>query len=73
MNQLLSPPSGLGIPDAYFNNLVNEVFYTKYQKYGDGANADIRRCSVTKAWHNTAEDLLDKLEQAQLSATARRQ
>ena len=30
MNQLLSRRQDLGIPDAYFNNLVNDVFYTKY-------------------------------------------
>jgi serine/threonine-protein kinase len=74
MNQLLSRRQGLGIPDAYFNNLVNEVFYTKYPEVrGRTLTLTSEDVALRKAWHNTAEDLLDKLEQAQLSATARRQ
>lgn len=74
MNQLLSRRQGLGIPDAYFNNLVNEVFYTKYPEVrGRTLTLTSKDVALRKAWHNTAEDLLDKLEQAQLSATARRQ
>jgi serine/threonine-protein kinase len=74
MNKLLSRRQDLGIPDAYFNNLVNDVFYTKYPEVrGRTLTLKPEDAALRKAWHNTAEDLLDKLEQAQLSATARRQ
>ncbi|HEY9834579.1 MAG TPA: hypothetical protein V6D26_28775, partial [Stenomitos sp.] len=74
MSQLLSRRQSLGIPDAYFNHLVNDVFYTKYpQVRGRTLTLKSEDATLRKAWHNTAEDLLDKLEQAQLSATARRQ
>lgn len=74
MNKLLSRRQDLGIPDAYFNNLVNDVFYTKYPEVrGRTLTLKSEDAALRKAWHNTAEDLLDKLEQAQLSATARRQ
>ncbi|WP_041781047.1 serine/threonine-protein kinase [Allocoleopsis franciscana] len=74
MNQLLSRRQDLGIPDAYFNNLVNDVFYTKYPEVrGRTLTLKPEDAALRKAWHNTAEDLLDKLEQAQLSAAARRQ
>lgn len=74
MNQLLSRRQDLDIPDAYFNNLVNDVFYTKYPEVkGRTLTLKPEDATLRKAWHNTAEDLLDKLEQAQLSAAARRQ
>jgi serine/threonine-protein kinase len=74
MNQLLSRRQDLGISDAYFNNLVNDVFYRKYPEVqGRTLTLKPEDATLRKAWHNTAEDLLDKLEQAQLSATARRQ
>lgn len=72
--QLLNRRQELGISLAYFNELVNNSFYSKHPEVRGrtltlkGEDADLR-----KEWHNTAEDLLDKLEQAQLSAAARRQ
>lgn len=74
MNQLVSRRQQLGIPDAYFNRLVNEVFYDQHPEVrGRTLTLNPDDAALRKAWHNTAEDLLDKLEQAQLSTTASRQ
>jgi serine/threonine-protein kinase len=73
MDKLLSRRQDLAIPDAYFNNLVNDLFYAKHPEVkGRTLSLKPEDAALRKEWHNTAEDLLDKLEQAQLSATARR-
>ena len=74
MNQLVSRRQQLSIPDAYFNTLVNELFYDKHPEVrGRTLSLNPDDAALRKAWQNTAEELLDKLEQAQLSTTARRQ
>jgi serine/threonine-protein kinase len=72
--QLLSRRQELGVSNAYFNKLVNTTFYSKHpEARGRTLTLKTEDADLRKEWHNTAEDLLDKLEQAQLSATARRQ
>ena len=72
--QLLSRRQELGISNAYFNKIVNIAFYSKHPE-ARGRTLTLKRedADLRKEWHNTAENLLDKLEQAQLSAAARRQ
>ena len=72
-DKLLSRRNDLGIPNAYFNTLVNESFYTKHpEARGRTLTTKPEDATLRHAWYNTAEVLLDKLEQAQLSASARR-
>ena len=73
-DKLLSRRQELEIPKTYFNNLVNESFYTKHpEARGRTLTMKPEDANLRNAWYNTAEGLLDKLEQAQLSASARRQ
>jgi serine/threonine-protein kinase len=62
----------LGIKPRFFNALVNEQFYAKHP--------EVRRRSLKnnpeddnlrQEWYTSAEELLDQLQQAQLSAAAR--
>ncbi len=72
--QLLSRRKGLEIPDGFFNQFVNESFYAQHPEVrGRSLTMNPEDAALRNDWYNTAEDLLDTLEQAQLSAEARRQ
>jgi serine/threonine protein kinase len=74
MDKLLSRRQNLEIPDAYFNTLVNNLFYAQHPEVrGRVLTLKPEDASLRREWHKTAEELLDKLEQAQLSVAARRQ
>ncbi len=74
IEQLLRRRQALNLSDAYFNRLVNDEFYRQHPEVrGRTLTLNPEDTPLREAWHNTAEDLLDKLEQAQLSATVRRQ
>ncbi len=71
-NKLLRRRQALGIKPRFFNSLVNDQFYAKHPEVrglslkNDPENADLRQ-----EWYRSAEELLDQLQQAQLSAAAR--
>lgn len=72
--QLLSRRQKLEIPEGFFNQFVNELFYAKHPEVrGRSLTMKPEDAALRKDWYNTAKDLLDKLEQVQLSAQARRQ
>jgi serine/threonine-protein kinase len=72
-NQILSRRNDLEIPEAFFNEVVNELFYAQHPEVrGRNLTLSSEDAALREAWQNTAEDLLDKLEQAQLSEAARR-
>jgi serine/threonine-protein kinase len=71
-NNLLSRRKNLGITAGFFNTLVNESFYANHPELNRRPlTSSSKDAALRKKWHNTAVDLLDKLEQAQLSAAAR--
>ncbi|MEW6491984.1 MAG: serine/threonine-protein kinase [Cyanobacteriota bacterium] len=74
IDQLLSRRQDLEIPEGFFNQFVNESFYAKHpEARGRSLTMNPEDAALRNDWYNTAKDLLDKLEQAQLSAEARRQ
>lgn len=71
-NNLLSRRKNLGITAGFFNTLVNESFYANHPELNRRAlTSSSKDAALRNQWHKTAVDLLDKLEQAQLSAAAR--
>lgn len=73
VGNIVSRRQQLEIPEAFFNLTVNRIFYAK--------NPDLNNRSLTandsdntlrQEWNSIGEDLLNKLEQANLSSKARR-
>lgn len=74
IDKLLNRRQELEIPEAYFNLLVNELFYAKHPEIrGRNLRMNAEDAALRNEWYNTAFDLLDKLDQAQLSVAVRRQ
>ncbi len=74
IDKLLSRRQDLEIPEAYFNLLVNEAFYAKHpEARGRSLTMNPDDAALRDEWYNTAFDLLDQLDRAQLSAATRRQ
>lgn len=70
--QLLSRRQTLGIKDGFFINVVDESFHTKYPELqGRSLKPHPDDAQLRSDWYNIAEQLLDKLEQAQLSPEVR--
>ncbi|MEA5593846.1 serine/threonine-protein kinase [Rivularia sp. UHCC 0363] len=62
----------LGIPELFFNNTVNQIFYTQNpQARGRTLTNSSEDESLRKKWYGIAQDLLDKLEKANLSKETR--
>ncbi|BAY62029.1 serine/threonine protein kinase [Calothrix brevissima NIES-22] len=73
LSQILNRRQQLEIPEAYFIRMVDNLFYAQKPELqrraltGKSEDAPLR-----DEWAGIAENLLQKLEQAQLSTTARR-
>lgn len=73
ISQISSHRQQLEIPSSFFNQTVNEIFYTKYpEARGRSLTGSSEDTALRKEWFDIAEDLLNKLEQADIGTTARR-
>ncbi len=71
-DKLLSRRKNLGITAGFFNTLVNDSFYTNHPELNRRPlTSSSKDAALRNEWNKSALDLLDKLEQAQLSAAAR--
>ena len=62
----------LQIPESFFNRTVNQIFYTQNpQARGRTLTNSSEDESLRKKWYGIAQDLLDKLERANLSTQTR--
>lgn len=73
INQVLSRRKDLEISEGFFNTLVNAAFYAKHPEIrGRMLTLNPEDAALRNDWHNTAVDILDKLDRSRLSTTARR-
>jgi serine/threonine-protein kinase len=71
--KLLSRQQSLGIKARFFNTLVDDLFHTKHPELqGRSLKPAPKDAALRSDWYNIADELLNKLEQAQLSTAARR-
>ncbi|RCJ42725.1 serine/threonine protein kinase [Nostoc minutum NIES-26] len=71
--QILSRRQQLEIPEVFFTQMVDNLFYTKKPELqGRSLTSKSEDAGLRNEWYSTARDLLDKIEQADLSTTARR-
>ncbi|MBF2015823.1 MAG: serine/threonine protein kinase [Rivularia sp. T60_A2020_040] len=62
----------LQIPELFFNTTVNQIFYTQNpQARGRTLTGSSEDEALRKKWYSIAQDLLDKLEKANLSKETR--
>lgn len=72
-NKLLSRQQALGIKDRFFNTLVDDSFHTKHPELqGRSLKPAPEDAALRSDWYDIGEELLNKIEQAQLSTAARR-
>lgn len=72
INQIIRQRERLGIPELFFNRTVNEIFYTQNPKArGRTLTGSAEDEALRKQWYSIAQDLLDKLEKANLSKQTR--
>ena len=72
-NQILSRRQELEIPDGFFYTTVNKIFYTNNpEAQGRSLTSSSADTKLREQWFDSAQDLLEKLEKANLSAAARR-
>ncbi|BAZ33240.1 serine/threonine protein kinase [Cylindrospermum sp. NIES-4074] len=73
IQKLSSRRQQLEIPEVFFIRLVNDSFYTKRPELaGRSLTSKPEDAALRDEWYDTAENLLNKLEQANLSKAARR-
>jgi serine/threonine-protein kinase len=73
-SKILNRAKQLEIPDGFFNTTVNDGFYTKYpENRGRNLTGRDEDRELRNQWYGIAEDLLNKIEQANLSTEVRRQ
>ncbi|MDF5722309.1 MAG: serine/threonine-protein kinase [Rhizonema sp. PD37] len=71
-SQISSHRQKLEIPISFFNQTVNEIFYTKHpEARGRSLTGSTEDTALRKEWLEIAEDLLNKLEQADMGTAAR--
>jgi serine/threonine protein kinase len=71
-NNLVTRRQQLEIPEAFFNQTVNSIFYTKNPNFQKRPLTDSPEDEgLRKQWNSIAVDLLNQLEQAKLSSKAR--
>lgn len=72
-NKILTRRQALNLEEGFFNTLVNNTFYAKHPEVrGRSLTQGSQDATLRNQWYKIAEELLDKLEQAQLSGVARR-
>lgn len=73
IKELLSRQQSLGIKARFFNTLVDESFHLNHPELqGRSLKPAPEDAALRGDWYNIADELLNKLEQAQLSTAARR-
>lgn len=73
INKLLSRQQALGIKARFFITLVDDLFHRKHPELqGRSLKPAPNDANLRSDWYNIADELLNKLEQAQLSTAARR-
>jgi len=72
--QILSRRQQLEIPEGFFIRTVDNIFYTKKPELqGRSLTSKPEDASLRDEWSGIAEDLLEKIEQANLNTASRRQ
>ncbi|MBD2356768.1 serine/threonine protein kinase [Tolypothrix sp. FACHB-123] len=73
LSQIINRRQQLEIPQGYFIRMVDNLFYAqKPELQGRALTAKPEDAPLRDQWSSIAENLLQKLEQAQLSAASRR-
>ena len=73
ISQILSRRQQLEIPNGFFNLTVNDIFYTKNpEARGRTLTGNAEDTALRNEWFDIAEEFFNKLEQGNLSTTARR-
>ena len=73
LNQILSRQRELEISDGFFNSTVNKMFYAENpEAKGRSLSSSPEDTKLREKWFDSAQDLLEKLEKANLSAATRR-
>jgi serine/threonine protein kinase len=71
--QILNRSQQLGIPNGFFNLVVNDNFYTKHpEAKGRSLSSSNEDKALRDEWFSSAGDLINKIEQAKLSTEALR-
>jgi serine/threonine protein kinase len=71
--QILSRQQQLEIPNVFFNATVNDIFYTKNpEARGRSLTSSEEDKALRQEWFSIGEDLLNKIERANLSTAVRR-
>jgi serine/threonine-protein kinase len=74
LSQVLSRRQQLEIPEGFFIQTVDELFYAqKPELKGRSLTSSAEDAALREEWASVAGDLLNKIEQANLSTAARRQ
>jgi serine/threonine-protein kinase len=72
INKIIRQRQRLGIQELFFNRTVNEIFYTQNtQARGRTLTGSAEDEALRKKWYGIAQDLLNKLEKADLSKQTR--
>ena len=73
VNRVLSRREQLEIPDGFFYTTVNQIFYTENpEAEGRSLTSSTEDAKLREKWFESAQELLQKLEQANLSVATRR-
>jgi serine/threonine protein kinase len=73
INKILARRQKLEISEIFFNNIVNDTFYTKYpDAKGRNLTNSPEDKRLREEWHKIADNFLNKIEQAKLSSAARK-
>jgi len=73
ISQILSHRQQLEIPNGFFNLTVNDIFYTKNaEARGRSLTGSSEDTALRNEWVGIADEVLNKLEQANLSTATRR-
>lgn len=73
VNRVLSRREQLEIPDGFFYTTVNQIFYTENpEAEGRSLTSSAEDAKLREKWFESAQELLQKLEQANLSVATRR-
>ncbi|MDZ7961129.1 MAG: serine/threonine-protein kinase [Aulosira sp. DedQUE10] len=73
ISEILSRRQQLEIPEGFFIRMVDNLFYTKHSELkGRSLTSKSEDAPLRDEWNGIAENLLQKLEQANLNSAARR-
>jgi len=73
IKEIVQRRQALELAEVYFNDTVNDIFYQKNPRYlGRSLSQKKEDKPLRDEWQNSAEQLLDGIEKANLSSAARR-